>query len=95
MCKRIEQNRLFDLFKINNLSELIIVLDNGAPSLIEFQIRDLINNYGEDSLLIHSNIQETIRTGDLDIQINYNNEFFINDNQKTNDTTAYYANSLF
>lgn len=94
MCKKIEQNRLFDLFNIKKYSDLVIALDNGAPSLIEYQVRDLINNFGEDSLLAHSKIQETIKSGDIEIHIDYNNEFYVNDFQKIDDS-AIYTDSLF
>ena len=94
MCKKIEQNRLFDLFNIKKCSDLIIALDNGAPSLIEYQVRDLINNFGEDSLLIHSQIEKTIKSGDIEIHIDYNNEFYVNDIHKIDDSVNY-ADSLF
>ena len=94
MCKKIEQNRLFDLFNIKKCSDLVIALDNGAPSLIEYQVRDLINNFGEDSLLVHSKIQETIKSGDIEIHIDYNNEFYVNDFQRIDDS-AIYTDSLF
>ena len=94
MCKKIEQNRLFDLFNINKCSDLVIALDNGAPSLIEYQVRDLINNFGEDSLLIHSQIEKTIKSGDIEIHIDYNNEFYVNDIREIDDSLNY-TDSLF
>lgn len=89
MSKKIEQNRLFDLFNIKNCSELVIALDYGAPSLVEYQIRDLIQNYGEDSLLIHSNIESTFKSGDIEIHVNYNNEFYIDDFTRLDKSVTY------
>lgn len=83
-----------NMFNAKNKDELIENLEQIAPSLVEYYLDETILNNCEETLLLPSNIEETIKvTIDADIYLDYQNEYYIN--KKYSNTDVDSASFLF
>lgn len=86
MAIQIGFDRISGTLCVSNKEEMIEIIEKGAPSLIEGQLKNMAEIYGTNEYLSPTNIQETIRVCDtIDILIDYNNEYYIVDNTPTSE----------
>lgn len=85
MSALIDRNKILNEFQIKSLEELENKVDNLAPSLAEYTVRNLLEYYGEDVYLDYSNIQFTFQVSDINIFVDYSNNCYIVDNVPTDD----------
>lgn len=84
MCKRIEANDILRSLGISEIDNIENCIDNFSPSLLEYNIKELIK-YSSEEYFNKSQIEKTFKIGDIEIFLDYSNNCFIEDNTISED----------
>ncbi len=89
MCKLIDITALLQTIGAESKNELESVIDNSSPSLVEYSIKNLMDN-SEEVYFNLSNIESKISVGTIDILFDYDNNCHIIDNGNSEDERQSY-----
>jgi hypothetical protein len=82
MITLLNKNSLYNTFGVDSFNSLEEVVNNMAPSLVEYYLSDL-SQYCEDAYLNKTQIEQTVTIGDYYLYIDYNQEVYLEmDNTK-------------
>ena len=80
-----EQNKILTLFNINQFNQLNDAVFNIAPSIIEYDIANLIDTLESNITFNKSNTQDMINIDKYTIYCDYNDNIFIEYDNKQED----------
>jgi hypothetical protein len=67
---------LYSTFGVEDFISLDVVINNMAPSMVEYYLSDL--SHGNDDIYLNKrNIQSTINIGDYSLYLDYDDEIYI------------------
>ena len=79
MSKSINMQELLKVIGAKNKQEIEFVLDNNSPSLVEYLLRQSVEN-SETVFIKPSSIQQKLSVGNIDIIFDYDEDCYIFDN---------------
>jgi hypothetical protein len=86
MITQLNKDSLYNTFGVQNFNSLESVMDNMAPSLVEYYLSSLCD-ISEDIYLNRREIETTLTIGDYSLYIDYNDntylEFTVNEETQT------------
>lgn len=85
MITQVNKDSLFNIFGVKNFELLHSVIDNMAPSLVEYYLSSLTS---DDELYFNKrDIEESISIGDYSLYIDYSKNIYLELNSTTEEVT--------
>ncbi len=85
MITQVNKDSLFNIFGVKNFELLHSVIDNMAPSLVEYYLSSLTS---DDELYFNKrDIEESISIGDYSLYIDYSKNIYLELNSTTEEIT--------
>lgn len=89
MITLLNKNSLYNTFGVDSFKSLEDVVNNMAPSLVEYHLSDL-SQYSEDAYLNRTQIEQSVYIGDYSLYIDYSDNIYL---ELSNDEVNSYETS--
>jgi len=82
---QLENNSLFQTFKVSCFDQLEQELQTIAPSMVEYYLNDLSSSINEPAYINRSNIQKTIYLDQYSLYLDYSDSVYLETLEKDDD----------
>ena len=82
MTIQLENNSLFQTFKVSCFDELEQGINNIAPSMVEYYLEDLSSSSNESIYINKSNIQKSILLDQYSLYLDYSDTIYLEKEEK-------------
>ena len=82
MTIQLENNSLFQTFKVSCFDELEQGINNIAPSMVEYYLEDLSSSSNESIYINKSNIQKSILLDQYSLYLDYSDTIYLEREEK-------------
>lgn len=89
MITQINKESLYNSFGVENFNNLEGVIDNMAPSLVEYYLSSLCE-YNDDTYFNKREIENSILIGDYSLYIDYNKNIYLEIDKQDDETQSFW-----
>ncbi|WP_198304484.1 hypothetical protein [Arcobacter vandammei] len=89
MVISLDKEYVYNLFGANDFCSLESIIDNIAPSLLDYHISDFCNNFEEILFFNKKDVENSFSYGNYNLFMDYNQNLFLEvDSTKVDDSTS-------